>query len=147
MMALTQPVCYGFVHLKEQLPGAVWMTEVQRPFRANWLWLWGDDGATLLSLKVAHDEHLVQHMPFAFMHRSIEPEKFLTLGLLHPQAPPAIEANATTVLLNAARVEPMMARDFGQPSITMRSAAVGEQLSAISKGKVRGVLLVGWEIP
>lgn len=143
-----EPCCYGFIHTGEQLPGAVWCTEVQRPFRAHWLWVWDEPpGATLLSLKVALDEHLVQHMPFAAMGRSIEPWKFLQLGLLEGQSAPQVESNATTVLLNGARVHSMMARDFDRPAIEMRAAKVGEQLSAICKGKVRGVVLVGWEVP
>lgn len=140
-----EPVCYGFIHLTEQLPGAVWISELARPFRANWLWLWGDHTATLLSLKVAHDEHLTQQMPFMMMRRSISPEKFLEHGVLPRQAAPAVESNGATMLLNGARLHSLMARDFEQPSVSVRAAALGEQMSAISKGNVRGVVLVGWE--
>ncbi len=143
------PCCYGFIHTKEQLPGAIWATDVRRMFRANWVWLWEEPGAgaQLVSLKVGPDEHMVQPLPFEFMRRSVEPWKFLSLGLLEGQAAPAVEHNESTVLLNGARVHSLMARDFEQPCQQIRVAAVGEQLSAICKGKVIGLVLVGWEVP
>lgn len=141
---LKVPCCYGFVHLVETLPGVVWKAPVARPFRAEWLWLWGDDTAELTSLSVALDEHLVQRMPFAVMRRPITPEQFLTAVERKPGAP--IEVTSTSVLLAGARIRPDMARDHGRPSVEIRGALVAEELSVIAKGNVRGVVMVGWEL-
>lgn len=140
-MIATEPCCYGFIvdaGVDDAEPAVYtdhWVTHLQRPFRGKWLWLWGDADAELTSLQIGGAEQLVVPLPFAVMHRPVTPEQFLRfVREPHERMDPAI-------------VSPTLAARWGAPHLDLATGNVGAQLRFGFRGGVRGVVLVGEQIP
>jgi len=129
--------CYGFIlhEPKRHEPEHTWKRQVQRPFRGNWLWLWGDAGAELLVLRCGTLDQLVQPMPFEWMQRDVTPEQFLKF-VKDPKEE-----------LEAARVAPAICSSFGHAALVLAGVNVGAELQFRFRGPVRGIVLVGVQVP
>jgi hypothetical protein len=137
-----RPVVYGFIDVAPVLcaEGTLWRRAVQRPFRGHWLWLWGD--GELESLSCAGEAQLAAPMPFAYMQRAVLPEQFLRF--IEP-APDQLLGSGSD--LEARPCSPEILTGFGCEALQLPSMQVGSELAFRFRGLVRGVVLVGVEIP
>jgi hypothetical protein len=140
---MVEPCCYGFlqreerdrlVHLRDE-----WSTLVQRPFRGQWLWLFGSADARLISLLIANEEQLVPSgddgVSFGSMQRGYSAEEFLSL----------VDTHGTEQFFGA-RVHPALCADNGAARIYLPAVSVEAQLKFRYTGDVRGVVLVGEQL-
>lgn len=139
-----EPVCYGFAE-DDPEPGDVvdgyWATQLQRPFRPEWLWLFGDPTAQLSSLKIGAGpkaEQLLEPLPFAMMWREWPTlEDFLKL---------VQHEGHQRKQLAAAPIHPVLCKSFGAPNIVLPAGNVGADLSFGYDGRVRAIVLVGVQV-
>jgi hypothetical protein len=137
----TEPCCYGFL-CRDGSPtmggapiGEYWRTNVQRPFRGCWLWLFGERDAVLTGLRIGGQEQIVVPLPFAGMQREITSERLRSL----------IDTHGTEQFFGA-RCHGALAFDHGQPSLTLPTANVGAQLEFRFTGSVQGIVLIGEQV-
>jgi hypothetical protein len=146
MVLPVQPCCYGFIEVNPApaAPGkGTWSTTVQRVFRPQSLWLWGElipdrpHAAVLTSLELCGKEQLINPWRFVDHIASLPIDLFLKLV---QHAPPW---NGLGVLqLEGNWVRPELKGE----RLTFPALAVGQTIHFGFHGLVRGVVLVGEQV-
>lgn len=138
-----EPVCYGFA--EDELPADVddgyWTTQVQHPFRGEYLWLFGHATAELTSLELGRGpkaEQLVGgSIPFIMMHRGLSLADFLTL---------VQHEGHQRKQLNAAPVHAALWKACGAPSVALPAVSTGTSITFKYCGRVQGIVLIGSQV-
>jgi hypothetical protein len=125
----TTPAAFGFL-----LPNALehWIGFAQKPFRPCALWLWGEPGAALQSIRFGIEEQLAGPLPFEALARPWVPVGVAHLLLTAP-------APDLGHLVNASCKRELAVA----PRIEFPTAGVGEAIELRWHGAAHGILLVG----
>jgi len=130
-----QGACYGFISDAPILSvDARWWAKTQKPFRGYWLWAWGT--GELLTLELGGQNALVMPASLEHFDRGVPPEAFLAyVDAVDPHR------------LDGAPVHSDILHGFGHTALDLPSMGVGVELAFTYRGLVRGILLVGIQIP
>ena len=145
-----QPCCYGAVQLGGELETDRFRFPaiVQRPFRGQWLWLWGNPSAKAVSLRIANHEQLPR--PVSFGDVGVSPETFLKLVRPATNVPfgVATAGRKELITLYGTEVKPELYDAPEARALVLPSMAPGCALEIVIQGRgVRGFALIGVQVP
>ena len=159
MVVDTEPCAYGFIDGPEppDVPkGTSWFTQAKSPFRPHYIWAWGAPGAALTSVFLQESEQLVYPMalPVEALERlAVSPSDFARF--LGDAGQRVIEPSdrsdggrSAIVFLEGAVLSPALdPLNQIRPSYMLPAVNVGGVIRIGYRGLMRGVVLVGEQIP
>lgn len=134
-VSTVQGACYGFINAAPILSvDARWWAKTQKPFRGYWLWAWGT--GELLTLELGGQNQLTAPASLEHFDRGVAPEAFLRYV-----------AWRDPYRIEAAPVQSDILAGFGLEALPLPSVGVGVDIAFTYRGLVRGIVLVGIQIP
>jgi len=136
-VSTVQGAAYGFLSAAPIFSvEAGWRALTQRPFRGYWLWAWGK--GELLTLRCGVDANiLAAPASLESFDRGVEPEAFLGY----------VDAVANLHRLEGVPVHSDILGGFGHEPLPLPAVGAGVDLAFTYRGLVRGIVLVGIQIP
>lgn len=127
-------VCYGFVGKESS---GRWEFSPEAPFRPLSFLLWAEPGATLLSLRLCHEEQLAAPCPVQLFQPDYSPARLLEQGLPAPRTLAPSEVQLVTLFGTPFRQLVL------PPRRLTRAVGIGQRLELEWHGTLLGAAFVG----
>jgi hypothetical protein len=146
-----ESVAYGFLNATSQYTqNGTWTTSaLQRAFRGAHLWLWGTGYATLTSIWIGKpmkpsdtNEQMLGDLPFSVLDRQLKPTTFLQFVERY-RGRSELLTDGPVQLLGERYDRNLHCLNGLAPTLQLRAAGVGDQISFKFHGHVQGVVLLG----